>query len=122
MPAGTGTHRPAVPDKLQLRHVPPQASLQHTPSAQKPDRQSPAALQVWPSGFLPQEPVARSQARSGAQSAFDVHLSRQSPFRQANGLHCAASPGLQLPSPSQTRGLFSVLPEHDPPWQVVPIG
>lgn len=87
MPSGTGTHRPAVPDKLQLRHVPPQASLQHTPSTQNPDRQSPAAVQVCPSGLLPQEPVARSQIRSGAQSAFEVHLLRQSPFTQANGLH-----------------------------------
>lgn len=121
-PFGTGTQRPAEPDKLQLRQVPPQASLQHTPSTQKPDTQSLAALQVWPSGFLPQEWVARSQARSGAQSSFELHRSVHSPFVQRKGWHWSASPGLQLPSPSQTRVLLSVLPEQEAPWQAVPMG
>jgi hypothetical protein len=50
-PFGTKPQVPMLPDRLQLRQVSVQASLQHTPSAQKPDLHSFAAAQVAPASL-----------------------------------------------------------------------
>ena len=40
VPAGSGPHSPALPGSAQLTQLPSHAEVQHTPSAQKPLRQS----------------------------------------------------------------------------------
>jgi hypothetical protein len=52
--AASGVHVPRVAASEQLRHAPPQASLQQTPSTQKPDPQSDAFVQTPPSCLGPQ--------------------------------------------------------------------
>ena len=44
----TGEHVPAVPARLQASHWPVHAALQHTPSAQMPERQSVPLVHVAP--------------------------------------------------------------------------
>jgi hypothetical protein len=70
--AGTATQRPSALARAQKRHSPAQASLQHTPSAQKPDLQSSAVAQAWPRPRFPQLPLAHvagaTQSASVAQS------------------------------------------------------
>jgi hypothetical protein len=46
--AAMGVQVPGADASAQLRHAPPQASLQHTPSVQKPDAQSAAFVHLPP--------------------------------------------------------------------------
>jgi hypothetical protein len=58
-PFALGTQTPSDPDWLQVRQLDLlHASLQQTPSTQKPLAQSPAQLQDWPAVFLAPEPHA----------------------------------------------------------------
>ena len=78
--AGTSTQRPSALTRLQERQRPAQASVQQTPSAQKPDLQSSAPWQACPRPRLPQLPAA--QVAGGTQSA-----SLSQPSRQALPVH-----------------------------------
>ena len=53
-PAVTFVQVPTEPPTVQLRQLPPQASLQQTPSAQIPETHSGPEPQAPPLGFLPQ--------------------------------------------------------------------
>ena len=44
----TAVHAPTRPETLHAMHVPLHALSQHTPSAQKPEAQSPPCVQDWP--------------------------------------------------------------------------
>src|SRR4051812_22755905 len=70
----TGLQAPSLPARLQATHAPLQARLQQTPSAQKPDSQSPWVAQVEPSGFLPEPHLPCTQATPPAQSLLAVHV------------------------------------------------
>jgi hypothetical protein len=50
-PEATSVHVPGEPGALQVLHVSPQATLQQTPSAQKPLAQSAAHAHDWPFGL-----------------------------------------------------------------------
>jgi hypothetical protein len=52
-PAGMKVHRPVDPVWLHDTQAPLQATLQHTPSAQKPEAQSSAVEQTAPVPLLP---------------------------------------------------------------------
>jgi hypothetical protein len=81
------------------RHAPLQASLQQTPSAQKPDRHCPALVQATPSSFRPQVPI--TQWPPAEQSPSLRQVSRQLPAEQANGTQSITAPPWQLPRPLQ---------------------
>jgi hypothetical protein len=55
-PAGTAVQRPIDDGSAQLRHAPPHASPQQTPSTQKPLPHSLGSAQGAPFGFGPQLP------------------------------------------------------------------
>jgi hypothetical protein len=55
-PAAEGVHWPILPGSLQLTQGPLQATLQQTPSAQKPLSHSVPAWQTAPGAFLPHCP------------------------------------------------------------------
>jgi Wiskott-Aldrich syndrome protein len=52
-PGGTGTHRPTIPGRLQLRQAPAHELSQQTPSVQKPVVHSPLPAQGEPIGLQP---------------------------------------------------------------------
>jgi hypothetical protein len=52
--AARGVQVPRAEDSAQLRHAPPQVSLQHTPSTQNVDAQSAPFVQADPLASLPQ--------------------------------------------------------------------
>jgi hypothetical protein len=79
--AAMGVQVPLADASAQLRHAPPQASLQQTPSTQNPDAQSAAAVQLLPFVCLPQ--LWFWQAMPGAQSAFALHVMLQAPAAHA---------------------------------------
>jgi hypothetical protein len=79
--AATGVHVPFAEGSAQLLHAPVQASLQHTPSTQKPDAQSAFAVQAAPGTFGPQ--LWLTQAMLGAQSAFELHVVLHAPAAHA---------------------------------------
>jgi hypothetical protein len=60
---------------LQALQAPWQATLQHTPSAQKPDAQSPFIEQTAPRGLGPQLPF--THLTPFAQSPSDMHVTAQ---------------------------------------------
>lgn len=60
---GMKLHAPSEPGALQLAHTSPQPVLQHTPSTQKPDAQSAAALQAAPSS----KPLAGASTPPGSR-------------------------------------------------------
>jgi hypothetical protein len=91
-----------VPGSAQERQPPSQATLQHTPSAQKPEAHSSAAPQCEPLGFFPQ--LALTHWWSPTQSLFCAHLSKQAPVAslQPYGAQMNPGAGRQRPPPSQT--------------------
>jgi hypothetical protein len=108
LPAGVSVHRPSIPGEAQVRQVPVQASLQHTPSTQLPFWQSVPAVQSWPStSFDPQ--LLFTQGWPSSQSASVAQTDGQSPLTQRKfpqSLDCGA---VQVPSPSQVRAPFMVV-------------
>ena len=64
---------PSRPGSLQETHCPWQAELQQTPSAQKPEKQSPLPMHAEPGGRFPQLPVASQTCAS--HWALEEHLS-----------------------------------------------
>jgi hypothetical protein len=76
-PESTGQHVPMRSGSAHDRQPPSQATLQHTPSAQKPDAHSPPPPHFAPLGFLPQ--LAWTHWRPPTHSALWAHLSKQAP-------------------------------------------
>jgi hypothetical protein len=74
-PASAGQQVPRRPCWLQLTQGPLQATLQQTPSVQKPDLHSLFAAHTAPPGLSPQLPFA--QTTPVAQSALDRHVEAQ---------------------------------------------
>jgi hypothetical protein len=109
--AGKGVHVPRADVSAQLRHAPPQASLQHTPSTQKPDAQSEACAQVVPFVCLPQ--LWFTQATVGAQSAFVLHVWLQAPAAHAYGGQSWTPGALHAPCPSHVAAVLSRVPAHE---------
>jgi hypothetical protein len=107
---------PFVVAPSQASHVPAQASLQQTPSAQNPLAQSPAAAQTAPKALrFAQTPT--SQNPSAAQSVFVVQAEMHAPERQRAGEQSLPATTAQAPAPSHA--WFDALPAqvepHDAP-------
>jgi hypothetical protein len=89
-PAAVLVHMPGAVGIAHERHAPVQASLQHTPSAQKPERHWSPPVQGEPSSLRPQLPLV--QWTPGAQSPSLRQLSRQFPAEQVNGTQSITAP------------------------------
>jgi hypothetical protein len=91
-----------------------QATLQHTPSAQKPDAQSVPTLQVAPFIFLPQ--LAFTHCWPLAHWLVWVHASKQAfvVMSQVYGAQMTVGPGRQRPAPSQERAPTTASPSQVP--------
>ena len=113
-------HEPADPAIAQDLQVPLQSLAQQTPCSQKPESQSPAAVQVAPTGLPPQLPAAHMFERHWALS---VQVVRQSPLApQRYGEHDCVGPNEHVPRPSQREASTRVKPLHDCGKQIVPAG
>jgi hypothetical protein len=84
-PAASGVHLPFDDSSEQLRHEPVQAWSQQTPSTQKFDLQSAAALHVPPFCLGPQ--LLLTQATPAMQSASDSQRCLHAPAAQRYGGH-----------------------------------
>lgn len=74
----TGQHVPPRPGKAHDWQGPVHATLQHAPSAQKPDAHSPFTLQLEPFIFLPQLPLTQGLPLTHWLAC--VHESKQAPI------------------------------------------
>jgi hypothetical protein len=97
-----------------------QATLQQTPSLQKPEAQSVPTVHTAPRGFGPQLPLTHFTPPE--QSLSDAHAAKHLLVlvSQSKGAHTVAGPGLQRPTPSQTFTLPTEAPSHVPALQTVP--
>jgi hypothetical protein len=77
-PVSMGQQVPLRSGSAHETQPPPQATLQHTPSAQKPDAHSPPFVQFAPFIFIPQLP--ETHCWPFAHSVVWVHASKQAPF------------------------------------------
>src|SRR5688572_22942294 len=116
--AGTFTQRPSAFGWAQNTQRPSQPESQQTPSTQNPDPHSMAALQTWPSPFLPQ--LCPWQLLGGTQSAALAQVPWQAPSLHRNGAQLMGEPPSQVPCPSQTLGGMKLPPLHDPSRHTVP--
>jgi len=116
--AGTSTQRPSAMGRAQKRHLPAQASLQQTPSAQNPDLHWSADLHAWPRPRLPQLPS--TQVAGVTQSASVVQASRQTSPPHMNGSQAMAGPSRQLPRPSQLPAGTMLPPAHEDGLHTLP--
>jgi hypothetical protein len=82
-PAGTNVQRPIDDGSAQLRHAPPQASAQQTPSEQKLLAQSAATVHGWPGALGPQLPFTHEWPAT--QSSSLAHLLMQPLFAHLYG-------------------------------------
>jgi hypothetical protein len=98
----TGQHVPSRPGWLQVRQAPAHATLQHSPSAQKPDAHSLPLLQTAPRGLGPQLPATHCTPLTQSEAAAQVDTHLLVAASQPNGAQMVAGPGLQRPWPSQT--------------------
>jgi hypothetical protein len=106
---------------LQDTQAPVHAVLQQTPSTQKPLTHSSFARQTAPGEWGEQEPFTHEPV---AQSSF-VSQSGQHVFvcgSHEYGSQTSVGPGLQVPTPSQTRTPTTVLPSQRPASHWVPGG
>src|SRR6185436_11399965 len=101
-------HCPSLPAIAHERQVPPHAVAQQTPSTQKPDAQSDAAVQAAPGGLGPQLPF--THAAPPTQSALLAQSARQ-----------ASPPGLHMYAPheSVTAAAHAPAPSHRAAWLTV---
>jgi hypothetical protein len=92
-----GQHVPSRPGWLHVTHAPLHATLQHRPSAQKPEAHSLSFTQTAPRGLGPQLPA--TQRTPLTQSAPEVHVAMHLLVTgsQPNGAQIVAGPGLQRP-------------------------
>jgi hypothetical protein len=109
-PTATGVQTPGAEGRAQLRQAPAQASAQQTPSTQKFDTQSPAALHGWPLARLPQLPLMHTLPPT--QSSLLVQRLMHALSAQRKGSQFC-TPGIrQLPRPLQVPAVFSRSPAH----------
>jgi hypothetical protein len=94
-PSGIFVHMPGATGMAHERQPPSQASLQQTPSTQKPDRHMLPTVQLAPSSLRPQLPF--TQWPPGLQSASTVQASRQAPWAQPKGAQSMTAPAWQFP-------------------------
>src|SRR5215213_3559059 len=116
--AGTFTQRPRLLGWAQYTHLPSQPESQQTPSTQKLESHSLAALQACPSPFLPQ--LAPWQPLGGTQSAALAQVPWHAPSLHRKGAQLIGEPPSQVPCPSQTLGGMKLPPLHEPSRQMVP--
>jgi hypothetical protein len=107
---------------LQATQLPWQATLQQTPSVQKPVAQSAFFVQAAALERTPQLPA--TQGRPGAQSLSLAQLTAQAfvAALQPNGAHTVTEPALHVPAPSHVQTPFTALASHLPGAQIVPVG
>jgi hypothetical protein len=105
---------------LQATQGPWHATLQQTPSVQKPDEQSLSFTHTAPGGFGPQLPL--TQATPLTQSVFARHVTTHAfvAWSQLKGAQIVAAPALQRPCPSQTLTPTTAPSEHEPALHTVP--
>src|SRR6187455_455430 len=97
LPVSTGQQIPSRPDWLQLTHAVLQATLQQTPSAQKPEAQSPSFAQAAPPGRGPQLPPTHLTPLAQSVSLRQVVRQRLDFVSQLYGTQVVAGPGLHRP-------------------------
>ena len=87
---------------MHALHAPWQATLQQTPSAQKPDAQSALFVQTAARGLRPQLPF--THLTPGTQSPSLLHAEKHLLVvpSQVNGAQTVSGPGLQRALESQT--------------------
>jgi hypothetical protein len=112
-PDGTLVQVPTAPPTVQLRQLPVQASLQHTPSAHTPDTHSGPDPQELPLGFFPQ--MLFWHWFGGMHWAVASHEGKQAPVAllQRNGEQAWLAPGRQVPLPSQNEAATALSPLQD---------
>jgi hypothetical protein len=110
VPFATVVHVPSVDGSAQLRHAPVQPLSQQTPSTQNPDLHSVPLAHGCPGNFGPQ--VLFTQAMPVSQSVSTLQVPVHWPSTQRKGEQFCSEGGLQVPSPSQTCTVFSLLPEQ----------
>jgi hypothetical protein len=112
-PRSSGQQVPVWLTWSQDTQAPAQATLQHTPSAQKPEAHSGPFLHVAPFSLRPQLPATHFVP---AQSASEVHIARHVfvVVSHWNGLQTVVGPALQCPLPSQTWPPVTDVPSHVP--------
>jgi len=118
-PLATLVQAPTVPVSAHDWHVPPQAELQQTPCAQKPEAHSPPAPQATPLLFLAQLPPMH--VNGDTQSASIVQVVRQAAPLQAYGLHMDVVAVWQVPLPLHERDDVSVEPVQVAAAHCVPV-
>jgi hypothetical protein len=109
-----------LPGTEHATHAPLQATLQHTPSVQKPEAQSLSFAHAAPRGFGPQLPA--THLTPSAQSPSPVHPAKQAFIvgSQSYGAHSVSGPALHRPAPSHTPPPPTAAPSHVPVRQTVP--
>jgi hypothetical protein len=100
-PAGTGAQVPADPTTLHDVQVAQVGTEQQTPSTQLPLSHSADAPQIWPSRFLPHEPLVHTFP--AAQSPSTVQAARHAVPLQVYGVQVCIVAGLHAPAPSHIR-------------------
>jgi hypothetical protein len=115
-----GQQVPSRPVWLQLTHAPLQATLQQTPSVQKPLAQSASFAHTAARGLGPQLPFTHEWPPTQSPSLWQMETQLPLVLSQLNGAQIVAGPGLQRPSPSQTFAFVTEAPLQVPSWQIVP--
>ncbi len=118
-PLSIGQQVPERPTRLHATHAPLHATLQHTPSVQKPDAHSWFFAQTAPFRFGPQLPATHfvpAQSESDAHVATQAFLLASHPY----GAHSVSGATLQRPLPSHTLPPLTVAPEQVPARHTVP--
>ena len=105
-----GQQVPSRPGSAHETQPPAQATLQQTPSAQKPDAQSLALVQTAPDGLGPQLPA--THLTPGTQSASDRQVGKHWPLELSHpyGAQMIWGPLAQVPAPSQTSAPTTAAP------------
>lgn len=116
--AGTFVQRPRALGNAQNWHLPVQAVLQQTPSAQKPLRHSAPFEHVWPGPFFPQLPPWH--VLGATHSELLPQDPRQAASAQVYGAQLIGEPVMHVPAPSQMLAGINVAPEQAAALQIVP--
>jgi hypothetical protein len=103
-PAGICEQVPRLPVSEQDMQVPVQALAQHTPCWQNPELHSPAAAQVFPSGFLVQRLLMQKYEVAQSASAVQVVLHTMLVVSHWYSLHDEVVAAEHVPVPVQVRG------------------
>jgi hypothetical protein len=116
-----GQQVPSRPTWLQELHAPWQATLQQTPSAQKPDAHSLFFEQTAVRGFGPQLPFTHLTPLTQSPSVLQEEKHVFDEGSQSKGAQTVAGPGLQRPPESQTYTPEMDAPSHAPALHTDPV-